>query len=149
MVDVDRPLTELPLGIIGPSWIIELIATLIVMTILVVSLLVQRVEGQTPTIGPLEAIGFDYPDADLFAYEVNRFEAQYDAGAWTPIGLVVAFASGGVTTYKTTPTQTNGTHSVVIRACNQAGCGQASAPFAFAVLSAPSTAPSNLRKVPR
>ncbi len=105
--------------------------------------------AQAPVLGPDEAIGFDYADADVTVFEVNRFEAQYDSGAWTPIGMVVSSTTAGITTYKTTPTQTNGTHSVVIRACNVLGCGGASSPFAFAVLTAPTSAPVNLRKVPR
>ena len=105
--------------------------------------------AQAPTLGPDEAIGWDYSDADLTAYEVNRFEAQYDGGVWTPVGMVVSSANAGITTFKTTPTQQNGTHSIVVRACNVAGCGAGSSPFGFAVLSAPAAAPGNMRKVPR
>jgi hypothetical protein len=105
--------------------------------------------AQAPTIGPLDAIGYDYADTDLVLYEVNRFETQYDGGAWVAIGLPVAFVANGVTTYKTVPPYTNGTHSVNVRACNAAGCGPASLPFAFAVLSVPGSPPTNLRKVPR
>lgn len=112
-------------------------------------LLVVPLQGQTVTIGPLEAIGWDYADADLNLYQVNRFEAQYDAGAWAAVGMTVAFAANGVTTYKTTPPQPSGNHTVLLRACNQAGCGSTSPPFAFAVLSVPSTAPMNVRKIPK
>ncbi len=113
-------------------------------------LLGAAVQAQTPTLSPTEAVGFDYTDADLATYAVSRFEAAYDGNAtYTSIGMVVSSTANGVTTYKTTPPQTSGTHTVNVRACNAAGCGAASVPFAFVVLSAPGSAPTNLHKVIR
>lgn len=103
--------------------------------------------AQAPVFSPGDALGWDYPDADTATYQVSRFEAQYDNGAWVAVGMDVAGTANGITTYKTTPAVTNGTHSVVVRACNVSGCGGASSPFAFAVLTAPASAPTNLRKI--
>ena len=108
---------------------------------------VRPLDAQAPILSPGDSIGWDYLDADVATYQVNRFEAQYDAGAWAAVGMVTVASANGVTTYKTTPTVNNGTHSILVRACNVSGCGTASNPFAFAVLSAPTSAPSNLRVI--
>jgi hypothetical protein len=107
--------------------------------------------SQAPVqIGPNDAIGLDYVDADFASYAVTEFNAQYDAGTWTSIGVPTnKVTAGGVTTYKVVPPQTNGNHTVSFRACNVAGCSAGTVPFAFApVLSAP-VGPTNVRKVPR
>lgn len=114
---------------------------------LAVSIVTLHAQGQV--LGPNEAVGWDYADIDVSTYQVNRFEAAYDGGAFATVGMVVSVQSAGITTYKTTPTQQNGTHTVAIRACNVAGCGPASSPFGFVVLSAPPNAPVNLHIVPR
>lgn len=103
--------------------------------------------AQAPIFSPGDALGWDYLDADVATYQVNRFEVQYDNGAWTAAGMDTVASANGVTTYKTTPTVGNGTHQAVVRACNVSGCGGASSPFAFAVLTAPASAPTNLRKI--
>ena len=105
---------------------------------------------QAPVIGPQDAIGFDYPDADVSGYQVTHFENQYDGGAWTSISMPPVAAQGnGVSTYRVIPTTQTGTHNIAFRACNAVGCGGSSSPFAFAVLGAPSNAPGNVRKIPR
>lgn len=122
-------------------WICALVALLVCTAL--------PVRAQAPVLGPNEAIGWDYADLDVSTYQVNRFEAAYDGGAFATVGMVVSVQSAGITTYKTTPTPQNGTHTVAIRACNVAGCGPASSPFGFVVLSAPPSAPVNLHIVPR
>ena len=103
--------------------------------------------AQAPVFSPGDSLGWDYADADVATYQVSRFEAQYDSGAWTAVGMTAHASANGVTTFKTTPVVSNGTHQVMIRACNVSGCGNASSPFAFAVLTAPVAAPTNLRKI--
>ena len=105
---------------------------------------------QPVVIGPTEAIGFDYIDAEFQSSQVARFEASYDGGNWSTLGIPpIAAVIGGVTTYRVIPPQPSGTHTVVFRACNAAGCGGGSSPFAFEPLGAPTTSPSNVRKIPR
>lgn len=107
-------------------------------------------QSPSPVIGPQDAIGFDYADADFQQYAVERFEAQYDGGAWASIGIPqVAGQSNGLTTYRVIPPMPSGNHTVGLRACNAVGCSTSSSPFAFAVLGAPETAPGNVRKIPR
>ena len=114
------------------------------------TLFVGSILAQTPVVGPTDAIGFDYPDADLATYVVNRFEASYDSGAWNSINIPpVAAVIGGVTTYRVVPPQASGNHTVAFRACNAVGCSGSSGPFAFAVLGVPGSAPGNIRKIPR
>ena len=111
----------------------------------------NRVVAQSaPVIGPSDAIGFDYVDADYDLYLVSGFEAAYDGGAYQPVAAPKFQSVNGVSSYKFIPAPTTGQHIVSIRACNAIGCGAGSAPFAFAALaSSPTTAPVNLRKVPR
>jgi hypothetical protein len=103
-----------------------------------------------PVIGPNDAIGFDYLNADFSTYAVDRFEVSYDGGGWASLGIPpVASATSTVSTYRVIPPQSNGTHSVAFRACNVVGCSVSSGPFAFAVLGVPSAAPGNIRRIPR
>jgi hypothetical protein len=110
-----------------------------------------RMDAQTvPTLGPNDAISFDYMDADFSTYQVSSFQAQWDGGAWVAIGTTAfrdAVTTAGATSYKFIPPFTSGQHSVSVRACNATGCGGGSSPFAFAYTSVPSAAPRNLRKV--
>jgi len=121
------------------------------LALLLASVVILR--AQSVTIGPLEAIGFDYLDADLTTYQVNSFQAQWDNGAWVSLGIptsvIVGDTQSGAKTYKVIPTFTSGNHTVAFRACNSAGCGAASAGFPFGVLSGPGSVPSNLRKILR
>lgn len=103
-------------------------------------------------IGPTDAIGFDYVDVDYQNSQVNRFEASYDGAPFTGLNAAVYQNANGVTTYRFVPPQTNGTHTVAVRACNSIECGAATSPFGFAfpVVNPPTpNAPTNLRKVPR
>jgi hypothetical protein len=103
-----------------------------------------------PTLGPNDAISFDYMDADFSGYQVTGFQASWDGGAWaaiSPTSFRDAGTTSGATSYKVIPPFTSGQHTVSVRACNAVGCGGTSAPFAFAYQSVPGSAPSNLRKV--
>jgi hypothetical protein len=107
--------------------------------------------AQAPTLGPNDAISFDYVDADFAGYQVSSFQASWDGGAWvnlTTTAFKDAVTTVGATSYKFTTPFTNGSHSVTVRACNAVGCGGGSTPFTFAVVVvSPAPAPSNLRKV--
>jgi len=110
--------------------------------------------AQTPApIGPTDAIGFDYSDANMTNFAVLGFEAQYDGGPWASLGIpasvVLPDTPAGSKTYKAISPFASGTHSVQFRSCNAAGCGSASVPFAFAHVNSPTVAPGNVRKVPR
>jgi hypothetical protein len=107
--------------------------------------------AQAPTLGPNDAISFDYMDADLATYQVSGFQASWDGGAWVNLTATAfrdAVTTSGATSYKFLTPFTSGTHTVTVRACNAVGCGGGSSPFAFAVVVAsPGAAPGNLRKV--
>lgn len=103
-------------------------------------------------IGPTDAIGFDYSDALFTSEAITRFEAQYDVGQWTSLGMPTKTPStvAGFSTYKVIPPQTTGTHTVVFRSCNVIGCNPVgNPPFAFILGSVPAGVPTNLRKIPR
>jgi hypothetical protein len=106
-----------------------------------------------PTLGPNDALSFDYLDADFATYQVSSFQASWDGGAWVALTATPfkdAITTTGATSYKFLTPFTNGTHTVSVRACNSVGCGGGSSPFAFAVLVvSPTPAPGNLRKVAR
>jgi hypothetical protein len=123
---------------------------------LVLALLVLApvASAQQPVpLSPADAIGFDYTDANLTAYQVSGFEVAYDGGAWQSLGIPVSVilpdTVAGGRTYKAIPPFVSGTHTVVFRACNGAGCGGPSLPFAFECVNSPGTSPGNVRKVPR
>jgi hypothetical protein len=124
-------------------------ASFVVAFVLVAPLVAQ----QPIPLSPSDAIGFDYTDANLTAYQVSGFEASYDSGPWVslgiPTGVILPDTPAGSRTYKAIPPFTSGTHTVVFRACNGAGCGVPSSPFAFEHVSSPGASPGNVRKVPR
>ena len=102
--------------------------------------------AQAPVIGPTDAVGFDYLDADMAI--TTRFESSYDNGPWASVQIPTTVPLGK--TYKVIPPYTSGSHTVLFRACNSAGCGSASVPFAFVyAATSPTVAPGNIRKVPR
>jgi hypothetical protein len=110
--------------------------------------------GQQPTfIDVNEAIGFDYPDADMTFYAVTSFEAQYDDGQWQNLGVppsvIDANTQFGMKTYKVVPPMMTGNHTVSFRACNSVGCGGGSTPFYFTFVMVPEGTPTNVRKIPR
>jgi hypothetical protein len=103
-----------------------------------------------PTLGPNDALSFDYMDADLSTYQVSSFQASWDGGAWVAIGTTAfrdAGTTSGATSYKFNSPFTSGQHSVMVRACNAVGCGGGSSPFVYVHAVAPSAVPGNLRKV--
>lgn len=131
------------------------------LTLVAIVLTVVPAWGQTIILLPTDALGFDYSDTDLTNFQVSKFQAVWDISApngtstWIDVPATGGFQTGGTlpgsSTYKIIPPFTNGNHVVVLRTCNAAGCGVNSVPFsfAFAVSSAPATAPSNVRKIPR
>lgn len=117
-------------------------------------------QSSAPIIGPQDALGFDYLAADFSAFQVQRFEVSWDnsscasAGTWVSVGIPLprqlADTVPGGNTYGVVPPFTSGTHSWCVRAVNMVGPGVSIGPFAYAVVgSAPTVAPSNLRKIPR
>jgi hypothetical protein len=122
-----------------------------IFTAVLMLLAVGQMDAQAPTLGPNDAISFDYMDADVATYQVTSFQAQWDGGAWVALTSTAFKDAGttvGATSHKFLTPFTNGTHTVSVRACNSVGCGGGSSPFAFAVLVvSPTAAPSNLRKV--
>jgi hypothetical protein len=104
------------------------------------------------TLTPIDALAFDYLDANLTSYQVSEFQAQWDGGTWialSPTPFRDAQTISGGTSYKVPPPFTNGNHSVSFRACNTIGCGAGSAvfPFAYAAAEVPQASPGNVRKV--
>ena len=107
---------------------------------------------QPVPIGPDEAIGFDYEQAEITRATVTHFESQWDGQTWVSLGIPPMISAGapvGWNTYKVVPPFTSGTHTAAFRACNISGCGGGSVPFAFVFPSSPAGIPSNVRKVPR
>jgi hypothetical protein len=105
--------------------------------LMLIALLLMAVPvlAQQPTpLGPNDAIGFDYVDANMTAYQVSTILSDTPAGSRT---------------YRVLSPFATGTHTVVFRACNGAGCGGGSVPFAYAHVNSPSAAPGNVRRVPR
>ena len=92
------------------------------------------VAAQTPTLGPYDAIGVDYPDAWLTEQAIARFEVQYNGGQWTSVGIPPVYAaSDGVTTYSVRPRMSVGNHAVSFRVCNAGACSTSTSPFPFLV----------------
>jgi hypothetical protein len=98
----------------------------------------RLVAAQVTTVGPNDAIGWDYLDADMTIYDVSRFEASWDDSEWTTLGIppsiIDAETQSGARTYKATPSFTGGNHTVSFRACNAAGPGGASSPFRLRIV---------------
>ncbi len=123
--------------------------------ILLLLLLPSAVAAQV-ILTPTDALSFDYDNAVYQEYSVTGFQVQYDgAGAWQSLTVQTFTDTGtlaGHTSYRFIPPYTNGNHTVSLKACNVFGCSvQGSAPFGFgyAVSSAPTALPVNIRKVPR
>lgn len=78
---------------------------------------------------PTQSLAWDYPDDDVVAFAVDRFEAAYDGGAYVDAGL----ASLGPDSWSVPlPPLITGPHTVTVRACNAIGCSADSTPpFAF------------------
>jgi hypothetical protein len=114
---------------------------------------VARMDAQVPTFGPNDAISFDYFDADFSTYQVTGFQASWDGGGWSGIGVTSfrdSLTASGSTSYKFLPPFTSGQHNVSVRACNATGCGGGSSFFAFMLgAGSPAAVPGNLRKVAR
>ena len=117
-------------------------------------LLFPAVVAAQVTLTPTDALSFDYDNAIYQQWTVTKFESQYDGGTWQPL-VIAQFTDSSTlvnhTSYRFIPPFTAGNHTVSLRACNAVGCGTASAPFAFgyAVSSAPTASPVNVRKVAR
>lgn len=106
-----------------------------------------------PLIGPTDAIGQDYSDADMTTYQVNTFQAQWDGGAWVSVGIpptvIDAGTPAGSKTYKFIPTFTGGSHTLSVRVCNVVGCSAPGAVFPFVLGVVPSAPTTPLRKIAR
>ena len=123
-------------------------------TVLLLLLSAPIAAQQPPIVDSTEAIAFDYLTADLTEFTVTSFEAQWDGGGWTSLGMPEAFQFAetppGAFSFKVLPVHTSGTHSLSVRAVNSVGPGGGSVPFAFALAgSVPASAPINMRVVPR
>ena len=109
--------------------------------------------AQVPIFGPDDALLFDYYTADLTTYNVTQFQVQWDGGTWATLGLPTQYTNPetlpGAVTYKVLVPFANGQHTASFRACNAAGCGGGSSPFAFARLSVPGNVPVNVRRGPK
>lgn len=109
-------------------------------------------QGGAPIIGPNDALGFDYVDANIVNYAVTHFEVQYDTAPFVmlqPTQVILGDTPPGSTTYRFVPPFSSGTHTAMVRACRAEGCGGGSNPFAFGYAVANPAVPLNLRKVPR
>ena len=108
--------------------------------------------AQVPTLGPTDAIAFDYFDSDFTLYSVTHFEVSWDSGAFA-VTAASAFVDGatqpGATSYRVAPPFSAGNHTVSFRVCNAWGCSLPTSPFAFGYASGsqPAQPPSNVRKV--
>jgi hypothetical protein len=125
-----------------------------VAVLLVVMLLAAGLSAQVVVLTPTDALSFDYSSAIHTEYSVTGFEAQWDGGTWQPLAAQQFTDTGtqpGHASYRFSPAFTNGNHTVSLRACNVFGCGPASTPFGFgyAVSSAPTAQPVNIRRVPK
>jgi hypothetical protein len=128
----------------------RLIRLLLVLSVV----LIAPIHAQQPVaLSPADALGFDYRDVDLSGYAVSGFEVNFDNGPWQPLGIpasvILPDTIPGGRTYKVLSPFVSGTHTVAFRACNSAGCGGPSVPFAYEHVNSPSASPGNVRKVPR
>ena len=85
--------------------------------------------AQTATPG--QSLAWSHPTAA--AELVTRFETNYDGAGYVSAGLV-AHPTLADTFYAPIPALVTGSHSVVVRACNVAGCSADSTPFAFSMV---------------
>ena len=96
------------------------------------------VSAQTATPG--QSLAWDFPTAS--AELVTRFEVNYDGTGYVSVGLVPHPTTANQF-YAPIPALVTGQHTVLVRACNAAGCGPDSALFTFPMVAgAPSAVPS-------
>jgi hypothetical protein len=104
--------------------------------LLLFALSVPVIAQQAPPVLSGDRFAWDYVEADLVAYSVDRFEVQIDAGGWTPVGIPAAFTDAltqaGKKSYAIAfPATQPGNHTISVRACNPDVCSAGIAPFAF------------------
>lgn len=87
--------------------------------------------GAQPNATPNQSLAWSHPTADAEA--VTRFETNYDEGGYVSVGRV-RHPSLVDTFYAPLPSLAAGSHTVVVRACDDSGCSASSAPFAFSVV---------------
>ena len=85
--------------------------------------------AQTATPG--QSLAWSHPTAA--AELVTHFETKYDGGAYVNVGIV-AHPTLTSTYYAPIPALTTGGHTVIVRACNAAGCSADSTAFAFSMV---------------
>lgn len=114
----------------------------LVLALLMLALYGVPAVAQTSLL-PGQRFGFDYAEADLAAFAVDRFEAQLDGGTWTAIGIPPAEIRPDTEPGKRThvvnpPAMLPGrNHSLAFRACNSIGCSPATAPLIFDLVIVP------------
>jgi hypothetical protein len=99
-------------------------------------LVLALVAQQAPPVLSGDKFAWDYVEADIATYSVDRFEFQIDTGTWTPVGIPSAFADAqtqaGKKSYAISfPATQPGNHTISVRACNPDVCSEGIAPFAF------------------
>lgn len=104
--------------------------------------------AQVPVAVAGDRIAWDYKDADLSNYAVNRFEIQIDSGAWTSVGIPTqtTATADGKTYLVPFPALQPGNHTVSVRACNADLCSAGLGPLGFKLAVVPVDG-SNLRIV--
>ena len=100
---------------------------------------------QAPPAVAGDKFAWDYVEADIASYGVNRFEIQVDAGAWTAVGIPAAFTDAqtgaGKKSYSVPfPAMQPGNHTISVRACNADVCSAGIAPFGFRLAIVPAEA---------
>jgi hypothetical protein len=78
---------------------------------------------------------------------VTRFELNVDGGDFTDVGKTACAAPNAASFCAAVPALTQGAHSLVVRACNAAGCSAASAPPYAVIAVVIPAAPVNVRLV--
>jgi hypothetical protein len=106
------------------------------LVLLVALFAVPVIAQQAPPVISGDRFAWDYVEADLATYSVDRFEVQIDSGTWTPVGIPVAFTDARTQAGKKSyaipfPATQPGNHTITIRACNPDVCSAGTAPFAF------------------
>ena len=97
--------------------------------VVVFALLATCAGAQTATPG--QSLAWSHPTAA--AELVTSFETKYDGGAYVTVGVVTHPTLPGVY-YAPIPALVTGPHTVVVRACNAAGCSADSTALSFSMV---------------
>lgn len=99
--------------------------------LIALALALGTVGALAQTATPGQSLAWAHPTAD--AELVTRYETNYDAAGYVDVGRV-AHPTLADTFSAPIPALVTGMHTVVVRACNAAGCSADSAPFTFAMV---------------